>query len=57
MEPFNGYKDELFGVVLHPTKTLNGTINYYLGQEHPDFGGAAGRKGRGSASHQVGVST
>jgi hypothetical protein len=37
IEPFNGYKDELFGVVLTPTKTLNWTINYYLGQEHPDF--------------------
>ena len=37
IEPFNGYKDELFGIVLTPTKTLNWTINYYLGQEHPDF--------------------
>jgi hypothetical protein len=37
IEPFNGYKDELFGVVLTPMKTLNWTINYYLGQEHPDF--------------------
>jgi hypothetical protein len=36
-EPFNGYKDELVGVVLQPTKTLNWTINYYHGQEHPDF--------------------
>jgi hypothetical protein len=36
-EPFNGYKDELFGFVLTPTKTLNWTFNYYLGQEHPDF--------------------
>jgi hypothetical protein len=35
-EAFNGFKDELFGVVLQPTKTLNWTINYYLGQEHPD---------------------
>ena len=35
-EPTNGYKDELFGLVLTPTKTVNWTINYYLGQEHPD---------------------
>jgi Putative beta-barrel porin-2, OmpL-like. bbp2 len=36
-EPFNGYKDELFGFVLQPTKRLTWTVNYYLGQEHPDF--------------------
>jgi Putative beta-barrel porin-2, OmpL-like. bbp2 len=36
-EPFNGYKDELFGFVLTPTKNINWTVNYYLGQEHPDF--------------------
>jgi len=36
-EPFNGYKDEMFGFVLQPTKNLNWTVNYYLGQEHPDF--------------------
>ena len=36
-EPFNGYKDELFGLVLTPTKSFNWTVNYYLGQEHPDF--------------------
>jgi hypothetical protein len=36
-EPFNGYKDEMFGVVLTPTKTVSWTINSYLGQEHPDF--------------------
>jgi hypothetical protein len=36
-EPFNGYKDELVGFVLQPTKNLNWTMNYYLGQEHPDF--------------------
>ena len=35
-EPFNGFKDELFGVVLQPNKNLNWTINYYLGQKHPD---------------------
>ena len=37
IEPFNGYKDELFGLVITPAKTLNWTVNYYLGQEHPDF--------------------
>jgi hypothetical protein len=35
-EPFNGFKDQLFGVVLQPRKTINWTLNYYLGQEHPD---------------------
>jgi len=36
-EPFNGYKDEMFGFVLTPVKNINWTVNYYLGQEHPDF--------------------
>ena len=35
-EPTNGYKDELFGYVLQPTKTMTWTTNYYLGQDHPD---------------------
>ncbi len=35
-EPTNGYKDELFGFVLTPTKKITWTSNYYLGQEHPD---------------------
>lgn len=35
-EAFNGFKDELFGVALQPNKSFNWTINYYLGQEHPD---------------------
>jgi hypothetical protein len=35
-EPTNGYKDEMFGFVAQPTKTLSWTMNYYLGQEHPD---------------------
>lgn len=35
-EPFNGFKDELFGFTGQPTKTLTWTGNYYLGQEHPD---------------------
>ena len=45
-EPFNGFKDELFGSCI-PTKNISWTVNYYLGQEHPDveyflFGPAAG---------------
>jgi Putative beta-barrel porin-2, OmpL-like. bbp2 len=44
-EPFNGFKDQFFGVTLTPTKTINWNVNYYFGQEHPDvvffpFGGA-----------------
>ncbi len=35
-EPFNGFKDELFGLTLKPHKTVSWTLNYYLGQEHPD---------------------
>jgi hypothetical protein len=35
-EPTNGYKDEMFGYVLQPAKALSWTMNYYLGQEHPD---------------------
>jgi hypothetical protein len=44
-EPFNGFKDQFFGLTLTPTKTISWNVNYYLGQEHPDvvffpFGGA-----------------
>jgi hypothetical protein len=35
-EPFNGFKDQMFGLNLMPKKTVNWTVNYYLGQEHPD---------------------
>src|SRR5271169_1375703 len=35
-EPTNGFKDELFGFVLTPNKNVSWTMNYYLGQEHPD---------------------
>ncbi|MBO0720740.1 MAG: porin, partial [Blastocatellia bacterium] len=35
-EPFNAYKDQLFGFVAQPHKTLSWTVNYYHGQEHPD---------------------
>lgn len=36
-EPFNGYKDEMFGFVVNPTEKISWTVNTYLGQEHPDF--------------------
>ncbi len=35
-EPTNGFKDELFGFVLTPAKSVSWTSNYYLGQEHPN---------------------
>jgi hypothetical protein len=35
-EPFNGFKDQLVGLNLQPRKNLAWTVNYYLGQEHPD---------------------
>ncbi|HEV3056959.1 MAG TPA: outer membrane beta-barrel protein [Vicinamibacterales bacterium] len=35
-EAFNNYKDQMFGAVVQPRKTVSWTINYYLGQEHPD---------------------
>jgi hypothetical protein len=35
-EPTNGFKDEMFGVVVTPRKNVTWTVNYYLGQEHPD---------------------
>jgi Putative beta-barrel porin-2, OmpL-like. bbp2 len=40
-EDLNGFKDQLFGFNLQPAKTLSWTINYYLGQEHPDTVAAA----------------
>jgi outer membrane murein-binding lipoprotein Lpp len=36
VEATNGFKDELFGFVAKPLKTVTWTMNYYLGQEHPD---------------------
>jgi Putative beta-barrel porin-2, OmpL-like. bbp2 len=35
-EATNAFKDELFGFVTKPRKTIAWTVNYYLGQEHPD---------------------
>jgi len=36
VEPTNSYKDELFGFTLQPKSNLSWTMNYYVGQEHPD---------------------
>ncbi len=36
VEATNGFKDELFGFVAKPVKAVTWTMNYYLGQEHPD---------------------
>jgi hypothetical protein len=36
VEATNGFKDELFGFTAKPRKTIIWTVNYYLGQEHPD---------------------
>jgi hypothetical protein len=36
VEAFNGFKDQMIGFVLQPTKSINWTFNYYFGQDHPD---------------------
>ena len=36
VEATNGFKDELFGFTAKPLKNVSWTVNYYLGQEHPD---------------------
>jgi len=35
-EATNGFKDQLFGFTAKPRKSISWTMNYYLGQEHPD---------------------
>ena len=35
-EAFNNYKDQLFGAVVNPVKSVTWTTNFYIGQEHPD---------------------
>jgi len=35
-EAFNNYKDQMFGAVINPAKSVTWTTNFYLGQEHPD---------------------
>jgi hypothetical protein len=51
-EPFNGFKDELVGFNLQPFKNLGWTVNYYLGQEHPDFQYLPGSTQAGLPSQQ-----
>ena len=41
VEATNGFKDQLFGFTAKPRKTTTWTVNYYLGQEHPDRAPAA----------------
>jgi hypothetical protein len=41
VEAVNGFKDQLFGFTAKPMKTVSWTVNYYLGQEHPDRAPAA----------------
>jgi len=36
VEATNGFKDELFGFTAAPRKSISWTLNYYLGQDHPD---------------------
>jgi hypothetical protein len=36
IEATNAFKDQMFGFTANPRKTLTWTVNYYLGQEHPD---------------------
>jgi hypothetical protein len=36
VEATNAFKDQLFGFTAKPRKTISWTVNYYLGQEHPD---------------------
>jgi hypothetical protein len=36
VEATNGFKDQMFGFAVQPRKTVAWTVNYYLGQEHPD---------------------
>jgi hypothetical protein len=36
-EAFNNFKDQLFGLNVQPRKNIAWTVNYYLGQEHPDI--------------------
>ena len=35
-EATNSFKDELFGFVVMPRKTISWAVNYYYGQDHPD---------------------
>jgi len=35
-ESFNNYKDQTFGAVINPVKSVTWTSNFHIGQEHPD---------------------
>ena len=35
-EAFNNYKDQTFGAVINPVKSVTWTTNFHMGQEHPD---------------------
>jgi hypothetical protein len=35
-EAFNNYKDQTFGAVINPVKSVTWTANFHMGQEHPD---------------------
>lgn len=35
-EELNGFKDQMFGLVVTPNNRVTWTINYHFGQEHPD---------------------
>jgi hypothetical protein len=51
-EAFNNFKDQLFGLNLQPHKNVAWTVNYYLGQEHPDVVYLPGDTGSGLPSQQ-----
>src|SRR6516225_7666971 len=36
VEATKAFKDELLGFTAKPRKSITWTVNYYLGQEHPD---------------------
>ena len=36
-EPFNDFKDQFGGLTIQPNKNFSWNVNYYFGQEHPDF--------------------
>jgi hypothetical protein len=55
-EAFNSFKDELFGFNLQPSKTVNWTVNYYFGQEHPDVQYFPNGGAPANAPEQQGVS-
>ena len=51
-EPFNNFKDQLFGLNVQPRRNVAWTLNYYLGQEHPDVEYLPGNTGPGLPAQQ-----